>query len=101
MRNLFDILLIQACPSNPAELWQEFQNEMSKDFFHALQLTEEAAYNMALLKVEDIIFTIDGSSLETYGFTKMQMEEWAKNIQEKNTITVKTSNAWLNLICNT
>ena len=36
-------------------------------FIHALQLTEKAAFNVAFPNLKDIISTVDGSSLETYG----------------------------------
>ncbi|GFR65242.1 ATP-dependent DNA helicase PIF4 [Elysia marginata] len=64
LRNLFAILLTQICPSNPTELWEEFCHEMSGDYPHQTDVTEEAAKNMTLINLEDIIASIDGTSLE-------------------------------------
>ena len=53
-------------PSNPTELWEEFCHEMSGDYAHQTDVTEEAAKNMDVINLEDMIASIDGTSLENH-----------------------------------
>jgi len=75
VRHLFAILLITCAVSNPLQLWDKYQKDMSEDILHTLRIQHpglsldfsENICNRALQLLEDMRLSMSGKSLQLLG----------------------------------
>ncbi|XP_071042241.1 uncharacterized protein [Parasteatoda tepidariorum] len=71
IRTLFSIILTMCFPSNPKDLWEKYEDNMSEDILHRLRATKRNphiqfspdVHNEALISIEDICLTIFNRTL--------------------------------------
>ena len=69
LRTLFAVLLVHTVPSNPLQLWNNFENHLCEDFAHQ-GFTSQQCKNKTLVCIGDIVWSMNGTSLEMYGLPK-------------------------------
>jgi len=75
VRHLFAILLTMCAVSNPLQLWDKYQKDMSEDILHTLRIQHpglsldfsENICNRALQLLEDMRLSMSGKSLQLLG----------------------------------
>ena len=75
IRHLFAILLVTCAVSNPLQLWDKYQKDMSEDILHTLRIQHpglsldfsENICNRALQLLEDMRLSMSGKSLQLLG----------------------------------
>lgn len=75
LRQLFVIIVVHCCASNPLELWELFRDEMSDDIRYRMEQTvqspvefNEEIFNMSLLDVQEKLhFASNGKTMTDYG----------------------------------
>ncbi|GFO16346.1 ATP-dependent helicase [Plakobranchus ocellatus] len=77
LRSLFAVLLVHAQPTNPKELCNEFEFSLCEDFIHK-SLSRDQAKHLALIHTEDMIFSMNGKGLETFGLPPTDLEDSAR-----------------------
>ncbi|GFO30239.1 hypothetical protein PoB_005674400 [Plakobranchus ocellatus] len=77
LRSLFAIILVQAQPTNSKELWNEFEFSLCEDFIHQ-SLSRDQAKNLALIHIEEMIYSMNGKALETFGLPSTDHEASAR-----------------------
>lgn len=78
IRQLFAIILIHCCPSNPYALWTQFADVMMEDIRHEHEqqdVTDQEFQNTALISIEDYVLKAGGGgglTLDKYGLPTPQ-----------------------------
>lgn len=77
LRGLFAVILCRCSPANPAQLWNEFKNDLSEDILNEQRRTRNnrdlayghAIYNRALILIEDLCLRIESKCLSDLGLS--------------------------------
>lgn len=77
IRTLFSIIISTCFPSNPAELWNKYKNEMSDDILHRMRIQtsnpdlqmNETIHNDTLILIEDMCLIMSNKVLINLGLT--------------------------------
>ncbi|GFR94929.1 ATP-dependent helicase [Elysia marginata] len=77
LRSLFAVLLVHAQPTNPKELWNEFEFPLCEDFIHQ-SVSRDKAKNLALIHIENMVLSMNGEALETFGLPKTDRDAPAR-----------------------
>lgn len=74
LRQLFAIMLVFCGLSNPQDLWQKYQTYMADDILYRMRIEEpeldradERALNGCLTLLQEVVTSIGGNSLDSYG----------------------------------
>ncbi|KAG7980350.1 hypothetical protein I3843_05G178700 [Carya illinoinensis] len=91
LRRLFATILVYCNPTNPKELWERFEKEMSADFY----LTNTTAKNIKKMVLQNISFTLEsmGKNINMYHLAPIDIfsddEEFRhQEIDDELTITI-------------
>lgn len=85
LRDLFAILITCCGISNPQQLWEKYQNSMSKDILKKLQASDSdithnpVINNEALLEVENKVYAITGKYVSHFGMNSPLRNEEVKS----------------------
>ena len=68
LRFLFVTLLANCNISSPTDLWRGFKDDMSEDFLHHHDFTEEESHQQALMSIHDSLISIYRLPITNFGF---------------------------------
>ena len=108
LRKLFCIILVFCEPSDPFQLWLNFQSDLSEDYLYQLMNDssvdsnlvdiEEISFNNALLDINDSLCEQHGTSITMYTRFVLPAIDTRENVEDSSISTVIREQKRLNAI---